>query len=88
MEDKIDLDAIINKIVPILMLPDDDKDEEQDKASIRRQVRDMMKEAIHQALVLASEKATTKRVYRKRSLVWYDVVVDKGSILAVNDLIV
>ena len=76
--DKIDLDAIINTVYPedgfpITNIP-------------RKDIKSLMSAAIHQALVLASEKATTHRIdvgYHE-----YETEVDKQSILDVDNLIV
>lgn len=51
---------------------------------IRGELRFCMKEAIHQALVLASEKATAKEKHGLAGI-WFEV--DKQSILDVEKLI-
>lgn len=54
----------------------------------REQVSDMMKEAIHQSLVLASEKAITEIIPTSDGYECWDVTgVDKQSILDVAKLI-
>jgi hypothetical protein len=84
MEDKIDLADIMDKV---------DRDFAQrypTMAMTPGQYREAcMKEAIHQALVLASEKATTMDEYGGNTgSQYYDSVVDKQSILDIEKLIV
>lgn len=71
MDNKIDLNAIIEK----------HKDHH---SSSHKSVRIMMREAIHQALVLASQNAKT--LMEEYEPYWF--VVDKRSILDVEKLIV
>lgn len=79
--DKIDLDAIITNVKRISF--------DNGNASTDTQVRIMMKEAIRQALVLASEKATiyTETFSSPHTHEW-EKRIDKQSILDVNDLVV
>ena len=85
--DKIDLDAIITKVAPILNTPAENEDDEKDKQAVRDMVKDMLKEAIHQALVLASKKALLKEEYYIDPLPQERYIVDKQSILSVIDLV-
>lgn len=83
--DKIDLDAIFRD-VSAKPLPNVNK-------VPQSYYKVMMKEAIHQALVLASEKAKTKQVRKKYEDTKGDYyyiadIVDKESILDIEKLIV
>lgn len=80
--DKIDLDAIISSIkMPVTGRCLNDR-LNNDKVNIIA-IKNCMKEAIHQALVLASEKAQITKVGR-----YLVAIVDKQSILDVEILIV
>lgn len=78
--DKIDLDAMANKMVDDYhyLLP-----------AIQQSIQSYAKEAIRQALVLASEKATiyTETFSSPHTHEW-EKRIDKQSILDVNDLVV
>jgi hypothetical protein len=89
MKDKIDLDAIANKLVDDYhyLLP-----------AIQQSIREYAKEIAHQTLVLASEKATVKMITPELSEAQKSMdsfflrksvkpVVDKQSILDVEKLI-
>jgi hypothetical protein len=75
--DQIDLDAIISKM----------EDEREDYDLSNDFMKVCMKEAIHQALVLASEKATATAILTHYDHNSYIGVVDKQSILDVEKLI-
>lgn len=75
--DKIDLDAIYTKIMG-----------GNTSTTYPSRVKDMMKEAIHQALVLASEKAITDGIPTDICGTWEITGVNKQSILDVENLIV
>lgn len=87
MMDKINLDAIITTVSPIL----DEFLNNPDVQYIRIQVKNMMKEAIHQALVLASEKVKPAfRELKNTEKGWPGKIwsgIDKQSILDVEKLI-
>lgn len=99
MDNKIDLDAIITDHCSQPFM-----DEEGCMVVIAEGMRDALKEAIKQALVIASEKAKVKEVSESSTRAIYDgldsvriynpngpdshVSVDQQSILDVNDLIV
>lgn len=78
--DKIDLDAMANKMVDDYhyLLP-----------AIQQSIQSYAKEAIRQALVLASEKATiyTETFSSPHTHEW-EKRIDKQSTLDVNDLVV
>lgn len=75
--DKIYLDAIINTVYPDNGFPITNMP--------RKDLKSLMLTAIHQALILASEKATAKE---KHGLAGIWLEVDKQSILDVEKLIV
>lgn len=82
MESKIDLDAIINKIMAENMDVDlwmNDKE--------YNVLRSLMKESAHQALVLASEMANIVYKFGEFNTGKFIVIVDKQSILDVEKLI-
>lgn len=79
MKDKIDLDAIIVSVWPGLVTGPNENPN----------IKKAMKEAIHQALVLASEHANTETIGISDGYECWDVTsVDKQSILNVEKLIV
>lgn len=76
----INLDKIIDTVAPNNQFPVDFS---------RKDIKSLMLVAIHQVLVLASEKATTVNHYEGNTGSEYcDTVVDKQSILDVEKLIV
>lgn len=78
--DIIDIDGIIGKMPAIKSF---------DSLKLNAEVRDCMKEAIGQALVLASEKATISKAQKMPDGTWKVGVkrVDKQSILDIKLLI-
>ncbi len=78
MNDKIDLDAIIKKA----------ENEREEWLLDDSFMKLCMKEAIHQTLVLASEKAVAGCIHDHRDGGGMIAVVDKQSILDVDKLIV
>lgn len=82
MEDKIDLDAICTAEAKKFQ-----SGSLKDSATMSLYLKNVMTEAIHQALVLASERATIDKVPINKSPVWFVHKLNKQSILDVINLV-